>query len=203
MNIIILGFLMLKHSTIYEIREFIGNYLSSICSNSTGSIQAGIKKMLESEMITFIEVSENEVTKKVYSITEKGKNYFMDSLSAPMLYKEKNMELNKLFFMGFIDRKLQIESISNYIYELEKELSYLKKISDSLSPRYQLDQDDINGVKQNSGAPELITENRAHDIAMFQYAVLDFGIDKIEFEIKWFRKFKEKLEREEWNNGNK
>lgn len=196
MDIIILGILMLKHSTIYEIREVIRNYLSSISSNSTGSIQAGIKKMLAEEMITYKDVVEKGITKKVYSITEKGKGYFMDKVATPMLYKEKNMELNKLFFLGFIDKRLQIKSLSNYISELEKELGGLKKIETSLSPRYPLDQKYMDDVKQHSGAPELMTISRGNDIAKFQYAVLDFGIDKLEFEIAWLTKFTEQLYKE-------
>lgn len=194
MDIIILGFLMMKHSTIYEIRGFIEAYLTSVSSNSTGSIQAGIKKLVKNEMITFKEQVENSVNKKIYSITEAGKKYFLERLSSPMLYREKNMEWNKLFFMGFIDKEQQIKSIDNYIGELEQELEFLNCINLSLNPRYGLGQDYVDDVKQNSGAPELITQERVHEIAKFQYAVLDLGIDKVKFEIEWFSSFKEKLE---------
>ena len=35
------------------------------------------------------------------------------------------------------------------------------------------------------------------DIAQFQYATLDLGIEKAKFEIEWFKKFRERLSSEE------
>lgn len=47
MDLIILGFLMTQNSTIYEIRQSIKNYLSNVSSDSTGSFQAALKKLLK------------------------------------------------------------------------------------------------------------------------------------------------------------
>lgn len=196
MDIIILGLLMIKRSTIYEMKQVIRHYLSPISSDSTGSIQAGIKKLLNKELITYKEQVENGVNKKVYSITEAGKKYFIDNLSVPMSYKEKNMELNKLFFMGFIDKNEQIASIKKYIQEMEKELDFLEQINASLNPRFEFEQSYIDNIRQNHETPDLFTEEKFHEIAKFQYAMLDFGIDKLKFEIGWFNDFNKKLEME-------
>lgn len=50
MDNIILGFLMIQGSTIYELRQFIKKNLSTVSSDSTGSIQAGINKLLKKRM---------------------------------------------------------------------------------------------------------------------------------------------------------
>ena len=200
MEIIILGLLMLNHATIYELKQIIGKNLKPISSNSTGSIQVAIKKLREKGMIIYKEKVENSVNKKVYSITEMGERYFEESLSTPMLYKEKNMELSKLFFMGFLDKKKQIESIDNYIKELEKELNSLEQIGDSLNPRYEFGQEYMDNLRQSSNKPEILTEERVHSIATFQYATLDLGLDKLKFEVEWFRKFNEKLKMEDVEN---
>ena len=197
MDIIILGVLMMRRITIYELRQFIEQNLSSISSSSTGSIQVGIKKLLQKEMISFDEQVENGVNKKVYYITELGKVHFEERVSTPMLYKEKNMELIKFFFMGFTDKQNQKESIDNYIKGLEKELSFLEQISDSLNPRYDFDKDYIEDLKGKGGASEFMTKENIKAIASFQYATLDFGIDKLKFEIAWFNGLKEKLEMED------
>lgn len=47
MDKIILGLLMLKKLTIYELRSIIEMNFTSMCSNSMGSIQAAIKSCLK------------------------------------------------------------------------------------------------------------------------------------------------------------
>lgn len=89
MDKIILGFLMIQGSTIYELRQFIKNTLSTVSSYSMGSIQAGVNKLLKNDLIIFKESVEDGRNKKIYFITEKGMNYFKENLSSPMLYKEK------------------------------------------------------------------------------------------------------------------
>ena len=44
---IILSLILLKPMTIYEIRAYIQQNLSTVCSDSLGSIQAAIKKLTE------------------------------------------------------------------------------------------------------------------------------------------------------------
>lgn len=193
MDIIILGFLMIQPATIYDLGRYIENYLSSISSNSKGSIQAGIKKLLDKELITFNEVVENGLNKKVYCINEAGITYFNESISIPMMYKEKNMELSKFFFMGFVDRTEQIELIDKYIGELEKELSSLQKINSSLSPRYHFDKNKLMNDADSENLVKSMSKDVMDSVAQFQYATLDLSIDKIVFEIEWFKKFKASL----------
>ena len=77
MDTIILGLLIMKDRTIYEIRERINKGLNMMYSSSMGSIQAAIKKLLENNYIEFEEIVDNGKYKKVYSITTSGKEYFM------------------------------------------------------------------------------------------------------------------------------
>ena len=44
MDKLILGLLMIKHFTVYEIRQVMRQNFSSMCSDSLGSIQAALKK---------------------------------------------------------------------------------------------------------------------------------------------------------------
>lgn len=45
MDKLILGLLMIKHFTVYEIRQVMRQNFSSMCSDSLGSIQAALKKL--------------------------------------------------------------------------------------------------------------------------------------------------------------
>lgn len=193
MDIIILGFLMIKGSTIYELRQMIKNSLSTVSSDSTGSIQAALKKLLNKKMITFTEQIEGGINKKVYYITDVGKEHFQQAIAQPMLYKEKNMELSKFFFMGFTDKAKRDDMLADYIHVLEDELASLEKINTSTSPRYQFDDAGLQDLKKRGGAAEYMTLENVNEIAHFQYATLDLGIEKARFEIEWFKKFRERL----------
>lgn len=197
MDIIILGFLMIKGSTIYELRQMIKNSLSTVSSDSTGSIQAALKKLLNKKMITFTEQIEGGINKKVYYITDVGKEHFQQAIAQPMLYKEKNMELSKFFFMGFIDKAKRDDMLADYIHVLEDELASLEKINTSTSPRYQFDDAGLQDLKKRGGAAEYMTLENVNEIAHFQYATLDLGIEKARFEIEWFKKFRERLNLED------
>lgn len=193
MDIIILGFLMIKGSTIYELRQMIKNSLSTVSSDSTGSIQAALKKLLNKKMITFTEQVEGGINKKVYYITDAGKEHFQQAIVQPMLYKEKNMELSKFFFMGFTDKAKRDDMLADYIHVLEDELASLEKINATTSPRYQFDDAGLQDLKKRGGAAEYMTLENVKEIAHFQYATLDLGIEKARFEIAWFKKFRERL----------
>lgn len=192
MDIIVLGLLMMKKCTIYEMRKMIADRFSLISSDSTGSIQSAIKKLIKKDMIIFSESVENGVNRKVYEITEEGKSHFYNGVSSPMLYKEKNMELCKLFFMGFAENGVHKELIDAYIAELEKELATLNRINENISPRYIPGKEELEAM-HSKGASEEITLENVGNIALFQYATLDLSIAKIQFEIEWFQKFKQEL----------
>ncbi|WP_339185024.1 PadR family transcriptional regulator [Oceanobacillus sp. FSL W7-1293] len=201
MDTIILGFLMIRGSTIYELRQSIKQTLSTVSSDSTGSIQAGIKKLVKKGWITFEEHVEGGVNKKTYFITEAGEKHFRENISTPMLYKEKNMELSKFFFQGFTHHSEHEAFISSYLEELEKELHRLEAIKITIGQRNNFSRDYINNLKESGGATEFMTEEGVKSIAYFQYATLDLGIEKIKFEIDWFRNFQSKLKAERMENN--
>lgn len=192
MDIIILGLLMIKNSTIYEMHKSIETWLFNVSSNSFGSIQAAIKKLTAKEMIGFSEHVENSVNKKVYAITPKGREYFLSSVSSPMRNKEKNMELSKFFFMGFADQRIWVELIDAYIAELQKELDELEQNKNKLVPEDGMDQAFIES-QRGKGVTDEITNERIKNIALFQYATLELGIEQLKFQIGWYENFKQTL----------
>ncbi len=196
MDIIILGLLMIKNCTIYEMRKTIETVFTSISSNSMGSIQASIKKLLHKKMIIFDEFVENSVNKKVYCITDIGKSYFFSEIQIPMKHKEKNMELNKLFFMGFVPKDKRIELIEAYITELLEERKWLEQIQTTVQETNtmedHLDNINIQKIVTAKDSKDLLLQ--LQDIAQFQYATLSLSIEKVDFEIQWFEQFKKKLQ---------
>lgn len=72
MEYLILGLLMLSPMTGYELRQFIRQNLSLICSDSAGSLQTALSKLGREGFVT-AEESGGGRRKKTYSITEAGR----------------------------------------------------------------------------------------------------------------------------------
>ena len=53
MDKLILGLLMIKHFTVYEIRQVMRQNFSYMCSDSLGSIQAALKKLSQQGAVTY------------------------------------------------------------------------------------------------------------------------------------------------------
>lgn len=192
MDIIILGLLMIQNCTIYEMKKVIETNFTTISSSSVGSMQAAVKKLLSQNMICFSEYVVDSVNKKVYEITDEGKKHFLSSISEPMIYKEKNMELSKFFFMGFAPKSKRLELIEAYIAKLQEELAPLEQIKCATEIQPDFDEDYLSRLKEK-GAVEIQTVSDTKEIAFYQLAMLDLSIDKIKFEIQWFENFKKNL----------
>lgn len=207
MDTTILGLLMLKNWTIYELRKQIEISFTSVSSNSMGSIQAAIKKLLEKGYISYTEHVEKSVNKKVYHITATGKKQFFANISKPMKYKEKNVELNKFYFMGFLGTDTQIQLLDGYIAELQQERQMLQEIQMRVE-KETFDENDLHSLQNLGAQPEIWNPENGNtalemirQISTYQYATLYFSLEKIEFEINWFEKFRKSLlERKEGTN---
>jgi len=119
MEYIILCMLLLKKMTIYEMRTYIQRNLSTVCSDSLGSMQTTIKKLLDRGYIDVSESVENNTLKRQYSITVKGVVYFKERIGTPMnIQKMKNMEAGKFFFLGMASKEKRIAFVRDYIENL-------------------------------------------------------------------------------------
>ena len=201
MDKIILGILMLHRMTAYELRNVIRNNFKSMCSDSLGSIQAALKKLLMLEMVTFEELVEKGVNKKRYSITDIGQKTLIKWIRVPIdMSKTKNLDIGKLLFMGYISKKEQKNLIDKIIDSLEEEYTALKRSRESIHiekeretlKNYLLIDTEYQERIKNLNKENDIYEN-IKEISKFTLATLDYGIDVVDFNIKWFKKLKTKI----------
>ena len=204
MDKILLGLLMLKRLTIYEIHNIIKLNYRAMCSDSLGSIQAAIKKLMDNNMITCNEFVEKSVNKKMYSITEYGRTTLINWLKVPLnMGKAKNMELSKLLFMGIVPIDERLHLITEVILNLKKELIYLEEIeivsrnsnentSEFLS-YLENDQEYLYGLQNATMNSD--TKENIKSIALFGTLTLQLGIDSTKFHINWFESLRDKLEK--------
>ena len=201
MDKIILGILMLRRMTAYELRNTIRDNFKSMCSDSLGSIQITLKKLLSLKMVTFEELVEKGINKKRYAITDIGEKVLMEWIKIPIdISKTKNIDMGKLLFMGYIPKNEQKNLINKIILSLEEEYSELKNLKESINfenerlaiENYLLTDTEYQERIQNLNKKNNVSKN-IKEISKFTLATLDYGIDVVDFNIKWFKKLKTKI----------
>ena len=197
MENIILSILLLKSMTIYEMRAYIQKNLSTVCSDSLGSLQSAIKKLLGKKYIIQNEYVENGVRKKRYSITEDGLTKFQQWIQTPMdLQKIKNMEEGKFFFLGIAKKESRILSIKSYIKSLQSEYEKLLSIQEMVErmkdnviannvERIQKEKDLTKHLLEVSGAKTL--ETVVQTIYDYQIYNLEYGLKRLRDDIDFYK----------------
>lgn len=202
MNKLLLGLLMLQRLTVYELRNIISKRLWGICSDSTGGIQAAIKKLLASELIVYDEYVERSVNKKRYSITDKGREEFLAWVQTPAdLTGTTKMELSKLFFMGLVPTEKRTSLIDGLIKNTEKELERYLELESAINSSIEGAKEGFMAFWENN--PEYCEgirnavqntndERNLIDISDYQMSSIQFLIATRKFEIEWFKNFRER-----------
>lgn len=179
MEYLILGLLMLSPMTGYELRQFIRQNLSLICSDSAGSLQTALSKLGREGFVT-AEESGGGRRKKTYSITEAGRAAFAGWVAQPMqAERAKNMELSRLFFLGLAGPEERAGAIRGYIRQMER----MSVILSAIRERFR--------EAQNGPLPP---GRDWEQIFRFQGLTIEYGIAAAEFERGWYTKLLEELE---------
>jgi len=174
MDNIILGLLLLCNRTIYQLRERIDKGLNLMYSSSMGSIQAAIKKLLNCGYIDFQEMVENGKYKKVYHMTESGKQYFLKWINSPIEQQGVRFPgLVKVYFMGFSDKEKREANIQNYLTHLKEQYCVLEMIC------------------QEANHVDISESNK--EIFDYQLASAIYGKDLYKFNIDWFENLLSKM----------
>lgn len=167
MDNIVLGLLLMCNRTIYQLRERIDKGIHLMYSSSMGSIQAAVRKLLDHEFIRYEEIIDNGKYKKVYCITESGRQHFFDWINAPIEEQSpKSPELAKIYFMGFSNKE-------NREANIQRHLMFLKEQYDVLA-----------AICKDAENITISEENR--DILNYQSATALYGRELIRFNIDWF-----------------
>lgn len=174
MDHIILGLLLMCNRTIYQLRDRISKGINLMYSSSMGSIQAAVKKLQNCGYINYEEMVDNGKYKKVYYITESGKQHFYEWINAPIEEQSpKNPELAKIYFMGFSDKKNRETNIQQHLLYLKEQYNVLETICE--------------------GAKNIDVSEEQKDILNYQFASALYGKDIIKFNIDWFEQLLGKM----------
>lgn len=177
MENIILGLLILQSRTIYQLRKRIDEGLNLMYSCSTGSIQAALKKLLQNGYIAVTELNEDGKMKKLYSVTDSGKQQFFSWVNAPIESQTKCPELAKIYFIGHISLENRILLIRTYIDDLREKLSILEEVCRE--------------------GEHFMIEYKDNDILFYQLQTAKYGRDHMRFNIAWYEQLLKEIERKE------
>jgi len=207
MDKLLLGLLMTKKLTVYEIRTLIRQNFSDVCSDSLGAIQSAIKKLLDADMVIFHEYVEKSVNKKRYAITDKGRKALVEWLHKPAnIGDSKNMDLAKILFMGILPKETRASLLDEVVAKLEEGLQYLLQIQAAVDAaretpeQFETLKNQLFEEWSNDAEYFSHVADKFEDMAYFQHATLRYGIDLVKFNIEWFKKLKLDDEKRDGNN---
>jgi len=170
MEDVILGFLLMRNISQYEIKKALEKKPSPFISASLGSIQAALKKLLAKGHITMQATVENGRKKNIYQITDTGRQAFHEWMLKELdKYHFDHLLMTKLFFLGLIPLKEQQLFIDNIIVQLNK-----------LNDEFQ--------------SVSISDELLAHPIAKFQFKTLDLAVVNYQQTLQFFIDLKKELE---------
>jgi DNA-binding PadR family transcriptional regulator len=162
LEFIILGFLMEREFTGYDIKQKISISTINFYEASFGSIYPALKRLEKDGLIDVREKIEAGRLKKYYRIREAGRERFQAWLEEPMVvHPSRHEHLVKLFFFGLLPRERARELIAEFIRFLQQK------------------RERIAGLKSG-------VEDRANE---FQLATLQYGVDYYRFMQGWFENY--------------
>ena len=208
MDNFILGLLMVRKFTAYELHAMIKNNYQRICSHSIGNIQRALNKLYGKGLVTQEEICEGKVMKKIFSISSEGRAEFMKWLNNPIeITKAKNMEVGRLLLLGFLSKEQQLENIDSAIQDLKAEYEYLLEIKDNFESQFGTYGDQAAQVvfstyfnEPNEYVEELLDSvgsddflELAQNISKFRFLTLKLGIAEVKFHLEWFENLRSEL----------
>ena len=119
---IILGFLMDRRLTGYELRKAFSLSFSFFSGLSYGSIYPALKKMEKEGLITLeVQMQDGAPNRKVYTITEQGRREFMASIREPFpLERQRYGFIMYLFFFSHLAPQERIRLAREHLLSVQK-----------------------------------------------------------------------------------
>ena len=181
-ELIILGFLSSNYPlTLYDIKKGMERSTEYFASTSQGAIHPALVKLEKNGYITSKEEVKNNRTKKLYSITDTGRERFSKLMRQDWgSDKYKSTQLLKMFFFQELTSDERLESINTQI-------KYFR----------DMNQDLINIREEGKLRLEemgLTFENCKE--AKYENDALEFGLAYSSFVVKWFEDYYKRIEEE-------
>ncbi len=170
MEFVILGLLMIRNLTQYDIKNVLHQKVSPFFSASLGSIQSALKKLEGNAHVELDDVVENGRRKKIYSINNRGRQYFMDWMLSSITPNRLEQDVTtRLFFLGFMTPSERITIVKAVITHLKSTVHEFEAASIEASQK---------------AVPDHLRQ-----VVQYQLKTLDLGLNYHRSTLEWFENF--------------
>ncbi|MEW9700811.1 PadR family transcriptional regulator [Paenibacillus sp. SI8] len=153
---VILGILMKKSHSGYDIKIVLESVFSYFYNASFGTIYPTLSKMEKEGLITKESVlQEGRPNKNVYSITDEGRNHFKGYMHSPIQPNEfKSDAMIRLYFGEFVEPEATIKTLEFGIEKTQRALAELKHMYESCKANISPTQEIciLIGIENNESA---------------------------------------------------
>ncbi|TYP74066.1 PadR family transcriptional regulator [Paenibacillus methanolicus] len=176
MEFVVLGLLLLKSHTLYELKRSFQLGIALFYSVSNGSLQAALKKLEREGAIGYEERVENGRNKKVYSPTNLGRAAFYAWMETDLpAGKLEATALSKLFFLGLLDGN-------------DRKQAVLRRIIQAMRAAEQ----ELRALDASLAMQQV--EEPYQQVFRYQTKTLDYGLGAHRFAVDWFEGLLAELE---------
>lgn len=132
---ILLGFLMRGSCTGYELKQFFSISFSFFSGLSYGSIYPALRRMTEQGLVTMVSQRQTHAPdRKVYTITDKGREAFRDALRAPLGPNTgKSPFLMRLFFFEDLAPEDRLAIVQNHLADVRRQAQDLEAVQPQIA----------------------------------------------------------------------
>lgn len=165
---VILGLLLITRQSLYDLIKAFEAGVSLFYSASSGSIKRALDGLLARGAIEVVSVDAGARGRKVYRATESGREEFRAWMTGELTGPDAEVSaLSRLYFLGLLAPEERAPVLRRIMARIESDLAGLTSLNERLSRQ------DI---------PE-----EYRDVAVHQFATLDYGIAQHRFALDWFR----------------
>ena len=165
---VILGLLLVRPQSLYDLVKHFETAVSLFYSASSGSIRRALETLLTGGLIEVDEVGPGARGRKTYRVTDAGREAFHAWMTGPMTGPDAEAAaLPRLFFLGLLEPAERAEVLPRITARIEKDLGQFEALSERIDA-------------------EVIPEE-FRDVFAYQRATLDYGLAMQRFALAWFR----------------
>lgn len=134
MELCVLGLLMQREMSLYDIRQAFAQYLSLFYSDSLGSLQVTIRKLEARGCVTKRAEYVGKRRKDVLTLTATGKTEFFHKMLEPLALQRLEVDLlTRLYFMGWLPANERQRVAANGEQAIVASLHGLEKVEGELN----------------------------------------------------------------------
>lgn len=124
---IILGFLMERPASGYDLKQYMSETTSYFFDASYGSIYPALKRLEDKGCIHSAGQINGGKFKKLYSITEQGRECFLKWLKQPVRFAETRLDyLVPFFFYDYLDPETADKNLAQFMEDVQTGLNALR-----------------------------------------------------------------------------